>query len=85
MKASFKPMEWQTYIDSNPQVLLGKTTVKGTRLSVEFLLGLFAVGWTKEQVLQNYPTLTDEALKAVFAFSADCLREESLYTIPFSR
>ena len=68
-------MEWQTYIDSNPQVLLGKPTVKETRLSVDFLLGRFAVGWTKEQVLQNYPTLTDEALKAVFAFTADCLRE----------
>lgn len=63
-------MNWQDYIHSNHQVLLGKPTVKGTRISVEFLLGLFAVGWTEEQILENYPTLTQEALRAVFAFTA---------------
>lgn len=56
--------------------------MKGTRISVEFLLGLFAVGWTEEQILKNYPTLTPEALRAVFAFTAECIREESLYTLP---
>lgn len=77
-------MDWQKYIYSEPQILLGKPTVKGTRLSVEFLLGLFAVGWTQQQVLENYPTLTPEALRAVFAFAAECMREEALYTLPLS-
>lgn len=58
--------------------MLGKPTVKGTRLSVEFLLGLFAAGWSQEQILDNYPTLTPEALQAVFAFAAECMREETL-------
>ncbi|MEM6751788.1 MAG: DUF433 domain-containing protein [Cyanobacteria bacterium P01_C01_bin.38] len=75
-------MNWQDYIHSDPQVSFGKPTVKGTRISVEFLLGLFAVGWTEEQILENYPTLTSQALRAVFAFTADCIREESLYTLP---
>lgn len=75
-------MNWQDYIDSDSQVLLGKPIVKGTRISVEFLLGLFASGWTEAQILENYPNLTSEALRAVFAFSADCMREESLYTLP---
>ncbi|MDZ8186530.1 MAG: DUF433 domain-containing protein [Nostoc sp. ChiSLP02] len=75
-------MDWQQYIHSDPKILLGKPTVKGTRLSVEFLLGLFAAGWTEQQVLENYPTLTKEALRAVFAFTAECMREESLYTLP---
>ncbi|WP_228013061.1 DUF433 domain-containing protein [Nostoc edaphicum] len=44
---------------------------KGTRLSVEFLLGLFAAGWTEQQVLENYPTLSSEALRAAFAFTAE--------------
>ena len=66
-------MDWQKYIHSDSQILLGKPTVKGTRLSVEFLLGLFAAGWTEQQVLENYPTLTSEALRAVFAFAADCM------------
>ncbi|MEH2260324.1 DUF433 domain-containing protein [Nostoc sp.] len=64
-------MDWQQYIHSDPKILLGKPTVKGTRLSVEFLLGLFATGWTQQQVLKNYPTLTSETLKAVFAFTAE--------------
>ncbi|MEH1922386.1 DUF433 domain-containing protein [Nostoc sp.] len=70
-------MDWQQYIHSDPKILLGKPTVKGTRLSVEFLLGLFAAGWTEQQVVENYPTLTPEALRAVFAFTAECMREES--------
>jgi uncharacterized protein (DUF433 family) len=70
-------MHWQQYIHSDPKILLGKPTVKGTRLSVEFLLGLFAAGCTEQQVVENYPTLTPEALRAVFAFTAECMREES--------
>jgi len=48
-------MKWQHLIESNPNVLAGKPVLKGTRLSVEFLL--FAEGWTQEQVLTNYPQL----------------------------
>ena len=75
-------MDCQQYIHSDPQILLGKPTVKGTRLSVEFLLLLFAAGWTQQQVLENYPKLTPEALRAVFAFVAECMRDEALYTLP---
>ena len=75
-------MDWRQYVHSDPGILLGKPVVKGTRLSVEFILGLFAAGWTEQQVLENYPTLTREALRAVFAFAAECMREECLYAIP---
>lgn len=75
-------MDWRQYIHSDPEVLLGKPVIKGTRLSVEFILGLFAAGWTEQQVLENYPTLTQEALRAVFAFAAECMREEALYVLP---
>jgi uncharacterized protein (DUF433 family) len=75
-------MDWQQYIHSDPEILLGKPVVKGTRLAVDFILGLFATGWTEKQVLGNYPTLTSEALRAVFAFAAECMREEALYAIP---
>ena len=37
---------------------------------------------TTEQVLENYPRLTPESLRAVFAFAAECMREEALYTLP---
>ncbi|QLE56218.1 DUF433 domain-containing protein [Nostoc sp. TCL26-01] len=76
-------MDWQQYIHSDPKILLGKPTLKGTRLSVEFILGLFANGWTVQQILDNYPTLTPQSVQAVFAFVAECMRDESLYMLPF--
>ncbi len=75
-------IDWREFIHSDPEVLLGKPVVKGTRLSVEFILGLFAEGWTEQQVLENYPTLTKESIRAVFAFAKECMAEESLYAIP---
>lgn len=69
-------MDWREHIHSDPAILSGKPVVKGTRLSVEFLLGLFAAGWTEEQVLENYPTLDAQALRAVFAFAAESTRDE---------
>lgn len=72
-------MDWKDYIHSDPQVLVGKPVVKGTRLAVDFILGLFATGWTEPQVLENYPTLTPESLRAVFAFAAECARDEALF------
>ena len=73
--------DWRQFIHSDPDVLIGKPVVKGTRLSVEFILGLFTEGWTEKQVIENYPILTEETLRAVFAFATDCMREEALYPI----
>ena len=75
-------IDWRKFIHSDPEVLLGKPVVKGTRLSVEFILGLYSEGWTEQQILGNYPTLTKESLRTVFAFATECMREESLYSIP---
>jgi uncharacterized protein (DUF433 family) len=72
-------IDWRKFIHSDPEILLGKPVVKGTRLSVEFILGLFSEGWSEQQILENYPTLTKESLRAVFAFAAECMREELLY------
>lgn len=59
-------MNWENYIHSDPNILVGKPVIKGTRLSVEFILGLFSTGWTEQQILENYPTLTTESLRAIF-------------------
>jgi uncharacterized protein (DUF433 family) len=75
-------IEWKDHIHSDPEILLGKPVVKGTRLSVEFLLGLFAEGWTEQQILENYSTLSKGSLKAVFAFTTECMRQEFLYLLP---
>lgn len=74
-------MDWRAHITSAPDVLAGKPAVRGTRLGVEFLLGLLAAGWTPQQLLESYPGLTPEALGAVFAFAAEVVRDEALYAL----
>jgi uncharacterized protein (DUF433 family) len=74
-------MDWREHIHSDPEILSGKPVVKGTRLSVEFLLRLFAAGWTEEQVLEGYPNLTQESLRAVFAFAAESTRDERAFEL----
>ena len=71
-------MNWQNYIVSDQAVLLGKPTIKGTRLSVEFLLERLADGWTEQDLLDNYPRLTKEALQAVFAYVHANLKDNLL-------
>ena len=72
-------MAWEKYIQSDPEVLLGKPVIRGTRLSVEFIIQRLANGWTTEQLLENYPQLSREGLQAVFAYVGDCLRDGLLF------
>jgi len=58
-------MNWRNHIETNDQILVGKPIVKGTRLSVEHIIGLLAAGWTEQQILENYPRLSKESLQAV--------------------
>jgi len=53
-------MNWQEYIVSDKQVLLGKPTIKGTRVSVELVLELFSTGWDEKQILDSYPSISSE-------------------------
>ena len=73
-------MNWQEHIVSNNEVLLGKPSIKGTRLSVDHIISLFAQGWTEQQVLDNYPRLTQEDLKAVFAYIYECMQDGMFIT-----
>ena len=59
----------------NPKVLAGKPVIKGTRLSVEYILGLFAQGASTAEILDEYEGLTAEDLYACFMFAATSLRE----------
>ena len=74
-------MTWAEHIIADPAVLAGKPVIKGTRLAVDFLLGLLAEGWTPEQLRANYPQLTDDALRAVFAYAAEALHEQTLLPV----
>jgi len=63
----------------DPDVLAGKPVVRGTRLSVDFLLGLLAQGWSESEILRNYPGLQREDLLACWAYAADALSQERVY------
>ena len=74
-------MNWKEFIHTDPQILVGKPVIKGTRLSVVFILGLLANGWSEQQILKNYPQLTKESLLAVFAFAQECLQDEAMFQL----
>jgi len=73
-------MEWKEHITADESILLGKPTIKGTRISVEHIVGLLAQGWNEQQILENYPRITQESLQAVFLYIQDCLKDGILYT-----
>ncbi len=64
-------MTWTDYIVSDKDVLLGKPIIKGTRISLEFILQLFASGWSEQQILENYPQIRKEHIQALFIFLLD--------------
>jgi uncharacterized protein (DUF433 family) len=64
-------INWREHIVSDKGILLGKPCIKGTRLSIEFLIERLANGWTEQQLLENYERLTMDDLKAVFAYIKD--------------
>lgn len=75
-------VHWRDYIISDPAILGGKPIIKGTRLSVEFVLDLLAAGWDQTALRKNYPNLTEERIRAVLAYAAETFREERFYLLP---
>ena len=63
-------------IVTNPEILGSKPIIKGTRLSVEFILELFASGMTKEEILEDYHHINKEDLQAVFKYAAHALKND---------
>lgn len=63
-------MDWRTRIVSNPDILLGKPTIKGTRISVELILGCFASGWSFDDIVEAYPKLIREDIVAALAYAS---------------
>ncbi len=68
-----------TRIVLDPSILAGKPVVRGTRLSVDFIIGLMADGWTEADILANYPGLSHDDIAACLAYARDALRSEKIY------
>jgi len=68
-------------IQIDPRILTGKPVVRGTRLAVEFVVGLLAQGWSEERILANYPTLCREDITACLQYASEILRAEKVYPL----
>jgi uncharacterized protein (DUF433 family) len=75
-------VEWSERITIDPDVLAGKPVVRGTRLAVEFILGLLAAGQSDADVVNNYPGLTREDILACLAYASYLAHEYKAYPIP---
>ncbi|MEZ5058850.1 MAG: DUF433 domain-containing protein [Saprospiraceae bacterium] len=74
-------IDWKNHIDSDAKVLLGKPIIKGTRISVELILELYSGGWSTEEILESYPSLRSEDIRATFAYLKDCISQELFFPI----
>ena len=63
----------------DPAVLAGKPVVRGTRLSVEFIIGLMADGWSEADLFANYSGLTHDDIAACLAYARDVLNSERVF------
>ena len=62
-------------ISLDPKVMVGKPVIKGTRLTVEYILKRLAHGSTNEEILEEYNDLTEADIKACILFAASALEE----------
>jgi uncharacterized protein (DUF433 family) len=75
-------MTWQDRIEINPQILVGKPVIRGTRLAVEFIIELLANGWSEQQIIENYPGLTHDDISACLHYATEVLKSEHVYLTP---
>lgn len=74
-------MNWNDRIVLNPDILLGKPVIKGSRLAVEFIIDLLAQGWSEEDILRNYPGLAHEDIIACLEYASALLRAERVFPL----
>jgi len=69
----------EALVTSDPNIMMGKPTITGTRITVELILEKIAAGETVEQILSAHPRLTAAAIRAAIGFAAEVLRADVIY------
>jgi uncharacterized protein (DUF433 family) len=73
-------LKWQDYIEERKEIMMGKPVFKGTRLTVEHVLTELGSGMSREELLENYPTLKPEHIQAAMLFAAAVVAmDETIY------
>jgi uncharacterized protein (DUF433 family) len=73
-------VNWQERVVVDPNILVGKPTIRGTRLAVEFIIDLLAQGWNTEDIIENYQITIDD-VHACLSYAGEALKVEKVYPI----
>lgn len=76
------PDQQENRIVVDPNILVGKPVIRGTRISVELVIDLLAEGWSNDQILSNYPHLVPQDITACLRYAGSLLKQERVYPIP---
>ena len=71
-------MNWQQRIVCDPKILAGKPCIKGTRISVELILGWLSADWTMDQLLDSYPNITRADVLAALAYAHALVHDDGI-------
>ncbi len=74
-------INWQNFIVIDPEIHHGEPCIKGTRVPVAILVGNIADGMTINEVIQEYPQVTHESMRAALAYAADVVRQDILFPL----
>ncbi|MDO9453746.1 MAG: DUF433 domain-containing protein [Stagnimonas sp.] len=80
-----KGLDWRDHVTVNPDILVGKPIIKGTRISVELLLDRLGDGWSMEEILESYPHIKREDVQAAVKFATELFKEERFEAIAKAR
>lgn len=70
-------------IEINPKVLFGKPVIRGTRISVEQILGMLAGGMTTEEIIEDFPHLTERDIRAAVFYATELIKDFKVYPQEF--
>ena len=71
-------MDYKRYIERNPNIMMGKPIIKGTRITVELLMRKLADGYNIDDLLKSYTHLTKEQILATLEYVADMIANEEI-------
>mgnify|MGYP002777001932 FL=1 len=72
------PVNWREYIVSTPDVLRGKPRIKGTRIPVSLILGYLAIGKTQDEIIKEFPDLSNNQIAACLDYARDLSEFETV-------
>ncbi len=74
-------MEPMDRITVDPEVMVGKPVIKGTRITVQLIIQLLANGATETEILNDYPDLKKEDIKAALLYASECPGREEVIPV----